>query len=207
MLDSLGVVSGLLFKVFGIVEGHVMLARMVACRAYCRRLGANIFVAADEAFPCDWLVAFPYSAVLNLLEETEEAVAVVHLYCGDGAEVFSDFGKAFGVCYFCEAFVHFGAFLEFLAGGYGKVFGGGADNASVNSYGYGYGTAFKKFEVDFGVAEFVGCCLLEYFLDGEIIFFLCLCGIESIACYRSGFGNVRDYEVFLGLRAFDTFFG
>ena len=72
-----------------------MLVGVVACRAYLRRLGAGVFVAADEALPCNGFGAFPERAVLNVFQITFKAVVVSLFDCGYGLEVVGDVVEAF----------------------------------------------------------------------------------------------------------------
>ena len=50
-----GIMLSIETESFGVVvaDGDIMLIGVVACRAYFRRFCAGIFVAADEALPCN----------------------------------------------------------------------------------------------------------------------------------------------------------
>lgn len=128
------------------------------------------------------------------------------LYRGYGTEVFGDFREALVVGYECRIDVEVYAFLAFLADGNRKVFGGCANYARVDRQGGLKASAFKEFEVDFGVAQLVGGCLAEYFAYGEIFFFVGLCGVECVAGIRLRFSQIGVRKIDFGFCPFYAFF-
>lgn len=188
LLEEAGVVvsfaPGILGKFFGVVEGDVVFAGMVAGGADGRRFRSFVDVAADKAFPFDGLVAFPHRPVLHALKVLDEAVVMGLLDGGYGAEMGGYLVEAFLLCNLGESRVHVDTFRQFLGGGAGEVLGGGAYYAGVGVHGSRHLTSLKKFEVDFGVTEFVGRGFIEHFGDGEIPLFGRLLGVERIAGVR-----------------------
>ena len=85
-----------------VFDGHEVLVGVVAGGTFYGRLGAFCDVAAYQALPLDGFVAFPYGAVLDAFCHCEEAVAVVKLDSGDGAEAVGNLSEALFVGYFCR---------------------------------------------------------------------------------------------------------
>lgn len=92
----------------------------------------TIFIAANEAFPGNFVVAFPYGAVLYLLEVVKETAVMTGLDSCDGAEVSGNIGEAFLIGHFSGIGVEFNTFYLFLAGSGGQILGGGTYNAGID---------------------------------------------------------------------------
>ena len=72
-----------------------MFARMVAARAFGRRFGALVDIAADKTEPTDRFVAFPHRAFLNLFLIASKTTFVTKLNLGNRTEMFGNLGEAF----------------------------------------------------------------------------------------------------------------
>lgn len=77
------------------IKRHVMFARMVAARAFGRRFGALVDIAADKTEPTDRFVAFPHRAFLNLFLIASKTTFVTKLNLGNRTEMFGNLGEAF----------------------------------------------------------------------------------------------------------------
>ena len=108
---------------FGVVvaDGDIMLIGVVACRAYFRRFCAGIFVAADEALPCNGFGAFPERAVLNVFQITFKAVVVSLLVWDYGLEVVGDVVEAFAAGNPGGFIVEVDTFAKFFFGSRGQI--------------------------------------------------------------------------------------
>lgn len=187
------------------IHSHVVLIGMVACGALYRGLGAYIFVAADEAFPLDGVGAFPYCAVLNLLEVTAETFEVMLLDGSDRTEMVGDFGETLFIGYLGGIGIHLHT-LEFLfAHGGGKVGGCVADHTGVNITGHLNFSTFEELKEYLGVVHLVGRSLAEDYSYREVKLLVSLGSIERVTgiCHR--FGRISSYQVLLGLSSFDRF--
>lgn len=109
---------------------------------------------------------------------------MVHLDFSNGAEMRSNFSKAFLIGHLSEGLIHFKALLFFFLGCDSKILLGCADYAGVDTNIYIHCATFKEFEEHLGMTEFIVGCFTEYLTDGEIVFLVGLGGIELIARIR-----------------------
>lgn len=160
-----------------------MLVGMQAGGAYLGRLGALEDVAAHQALPPDGLFPLPHGAVVDALLERQEAVSVVPLHLGDGAEAGGDVGEALLFGNVGGPGVHLHALVQLLGGGDGQVLRGRRQPARVDSHG-ALGTDGSLGEVlqeDLAVVELVGGRLGEDVGHLEVLFLLGRLGIVGVA--------------------------
>lgn len=107
------------------------------------------------------------------------------LDCRDGEEVRGYVVETFFLGGLGKCLIEFAAFDKLFMGCGGEVFGCCSDDTGIYAHGNRHAAALKIFEIYFCMSEFIGGCVQKYFLDGEIIFFFCLRGVEIVARHGS----------------------